>query len=167
MGRSLSGRRCATVRRRPILRAIWAILCKDAIVDKRSNNISLIQVLDEFMIPAPPPEPVTDTDRNQGILFDANLVVLWTRSDLNTPERAQMRSKIVAPNGSAAESVVIDIDLTDIITRARSIGHIAVLPHFTQEGEYVIRIEMKSPDSDWEEAFELPLWVNIQQDTPC
>ena len=80
------------------------------------------------------------------------------------PEKAQARSRIIAPNGGEARSGEVEIDLTDII-RARAIGRVTGFPPFTQVGEYTIKIETKAQDSEWQEVFELPLWVNIQTDT--
>ena len=145
------------------MRAIWAILCRNTIIDQRSNNISLIEVIDELTVPAPPPELMAETDGELSMLFDGDLVILCTRSDLDTPEKAQVRSTIIAPNGGEARTGEVEIDLTDIV-HARAIGHIAELPPLTQGGEYTIKIETKVHDSEWQEVFELPLWVNIQTD---
>ena len=152
-------------KRRCTLRAVWAILCENTIIDQRSNNVSLIEVIDELTIPAPAPEPMTETKGEPRKFFDADLVVLWARSKLDLPEKAQMRSKIVAPNGGEARSGESEVDLTENI-RLRSIGRIAGLPPFTQAGEYRIKIEAKESDSEWQEVFELPLWVSVQTDTP-
>ena len=47
----------------------------------------------------------------------------------------------------------------------RSIGRLTELPLLpTSEGQYVFKVELKELDGDWEEAFELPLWINIQSD---
>ena len=147
------------------MRAVWAILCQNTIIDQRSNNISLIEVIDELTVPAPPPELVTEANGELGMLFDGNLVILWARSDLGTPEKAQVRSRIIAPNGGEARTGEVEVDLTEIV-RARAIGRIAELPLFTQVGEYTIKIETKAHDSEWREVFELPLWVNVQADAP-
>ena len=147
------------------MRAIWAILCQNTIIDQRSNNVSLIEVIDELAAPAPPPDLMTETIEEPSILFDANLVVLWARSDLDIPEKAQARSRIIAPNGGEARSGEVEIDLTDIM-RARAIGRITTFPPFTQVGEYTIKIETKSNDAEWQQVFELPLWVNVQTDAP-
>ena len=147
------------------MRAIWAILCQNTIIDQRSNNISLIEVIEELTVPVPPPELMTEGDGELSMLVDGNLVILWTRSDLNVPEKAQTRSRIISPNGGEAQSGDFEIDLTEIV-RARVIGRIAELPPLTQTGEYTIKIETKVDDSEWQEEFELPLWVNVQTDGP-
>lgn len=152
-------------KRRQILRAIWAILCKNTIIDQRSNNISLIEVIDEISLPAPAPESVTETSGQPAVGFDASLVILWARSDPDMPEKAQVRNSVVTPKGFQTQSTENEIDLTDAL-RVRSIGQIARFPLLSQDGEHTLKIEMKAADTDWQEAFELPLWVNIQTDSP-
>ena len=148
------------------MKVIWAILCRNAITDQQSNNISLIEVIDEITIPAPPPANVPETSEDSGIALDASLVMLFARSHQDSPEVAQSRLRIVAPNGTQIQSVEQEIDLTEI-PRARAIGRLIGLPTvLPQDGEYLLKIEAKAPDSDWEEGFELPLWINLQEDTP-
>ena len=147
------------------MKAIWAILCKNVIVDQQSNNVSLIEVIDEFTIPVPPPVNLPEIDGEPGILLDVSLVVLWARSHRDTPEKAQSRTSIVTPDGTEARSLENEVDLTEAI-RARAIGRIVGFPHpLNHGGEYLFRIELKVPGSDWKEELELPLWVNVQKDT--
>ena len=144
---------------------VWAILCRNAIIDQRSNNVSLIEVIDEITIPVQIPESITNASDQPVMVTDASLVILCARSDFNVPEKSLMRQRIVAPDGDEARTNENEIDLTDDV-RLRAIGHIAGFPPLiTQDGEFTIKIEVKAPDSDWQEMFELPLWVTVQTDT--
>ena len=158
-------RNCGSGKKRRILKVIWAILCDKAIINQQSNNVSLIEILDEITLVAPAPEPVTETSEEPNIFIDASLVASWARSDFNMPEKAQTRTRIVTSGGEGLLSNELEIDLTDDM-RIRTIGLIGRIPFLTQDGEYTIKIEAKAPDSDWLEMFELPLWVNTQTDTP-
>ena len=151
---------------RQILKVIWALLCQYVITDQRSNNISLIEVIDGITIPAPPPVNVPETSQDSRLNLNASLVALYARSDHGLPEVAQSRLRIVSPEGAQILSEEQEVDLTDA-TRARAIGQIIGLPTpLPQDGEYLLKIEVKAPDSGWEEAFELPLWVDLEKDVP-
>ena len=43
------------------MKVLWALLCKNVITDQDTNNISLIEVVDELTIPAPPPQSASTT----------------------------------------------------------------------------------------------------------
>ena len=148
------------------MNVIWAILCQNVIVSQQSNNISLIEVIDELTVPVPPPQTLGESDEEFSATLDFRLTVFWARSDHRIPERGQSRVKLVAPDGRESTPVEQEIDLTQF-PRMRSIGRMIGSPlPLTQEGQYRFIIEVKTPDSDWQEVSELPLWVAIQTDNP-
>ena len=47
----------------------------------------------------------------------------------------------------------------------RGIGHLIESPFpVLQEGQYLFKVEAKTEGLDWQEMFELPLWVKVQTD---
>ena len=146
------------------MKVIWALLCEKTIVDQESNNLSLIEVIDELIVPAPLPQGVHGSGAEGSSILDLRLVVLWERSDPLRPEKGQARIRIIAPNASESSVAEHEVDLMES-PRMRAIGHLLGSPMpFTQEGQYFVKIEAKTADSDWQELFELPLQVSVQTD---
>ena len=148
------------------MKVIWAILCQNAIVAQESNNVSLIEVIDELTVPAPPPRRPNEPTDEIGLLLDARLVILWSRDDINAPETGISRTRLVAPDGRESLSPEIEIDLTHF-PRSRSIGRLGAFPFPpTHEGEHLFKIEVKTSANKWVQVAELPLLIQVQSDAP-
>ena len=148
------------------MKVIWAILSENAIVDRQSNNISLIEVIDELTVPVPPPQVVSQSGEQLQIPFSFCLSILFARTDIGVAEKGRYSVTIIGPDGVKSESRELDVDLMENL-RSRSIGRMGEFPlPLTVEGQYSFKIDVKSVDSDWKEAFELPLRVNFQRDDP-
>lgn len=91
----------------------WSLICRRAIVDKASNLLTLIDLLEELTIDGeevlPDPEP-GDT----GVATDAQLVCLWTRSDPSEAEHFWQTVALVGPNGETnTPDVKVEVELAD------------------------------------------------------
>ena len=81
----------------------WTIVCEHAVVDRFTNNLSLLQVVDQISVGGVP-----ESNTQMPLPFDA--MTLWERDDLESPETGQTRTVIVDPNGeetSATETIVV------------------------------------------------------------
>ena len=149
------------------MKVLWAILCENVIINQQTNNVSLIEVVDQITVPAPPPGNVVKPDEKIGTFLNMRLVVLWARSDRDVPESGQARIRIIAPDGKEAQTTEHHVDLSEV-PRSSAIGSIVGFPFpLTDEGEHLFRVEKRTPDSSWSKEFELPLWVEIQTDSPA
>ena len=150
------------------MKVIWAILCQSAVIDKDSNNVSLLNIIEEITIPAEPPliEQPAGEDISQLIgpgLFD--FVILWSRSDPEVAEHGLGRIRLLLPNNEPLfTSTEFEVDLTRYLrSRLRS-----KFPGFpTRRGEiirgiYDFVVESRSEGDEWEERFVLPLRVALQ-----
>ena len=148
------------------MRVTWALICRHAITNRDSNNISLIEVIDELTVAGPPPQSDLQVGEASNVLIDLQLVVLWSRSDPNISEKSPTRVKAVGPYGAEALTVERIVDLTEF-SRMRMLAHLLGAPiPFAQQGQYLFNIEVQTCDSQWEEVFQVPLWVNVQTDDP-
>ena len=148
------------------MKVLWALLCGNVITDQRTNNVSLIEIIEQITVPAPPPGSVAEVDGQSGTLFNMRIVVLWARSDRDVPEKGQARVRMIAPDGKESQSMEHEVDLIKL-PRVRAIGHIVGFPFpLTHEGEHFFRVEKQTADSTWKTVFELPVWVQIQTDSP-
>ena len=80
------------------MRHVWSILCSKGIIDKASNNISLIETLEEIHVPA---EIIGGREGGLEVIpaIPLNWVTLWTRSDPTKAEKNWTRNTIVSPSG--------------------------------------------------------------------
>ena len=141
---------------------LWALLCRNTITDKETNNISLIEVVDELTIPGPPPQTPDATVDEPSPIFNLYLVALWSRSDIDEPEEGDTRIRAITPDDRHAVSPELHVDLTEAV-RARSIGRLVRSPFVvSRQGVYRFKLEARTTTSDWIEMFEAPLWISIQ-----
>src|SRR5687768_16274240 len=99
------------------IRHVWSVLCSKSTVDRETNNVSLIEVLEQLEITATvtrigssgqaaPPIPTIP-----GAPFTGELVTLWARTDPAQPARGIARVRLLSPQGAelAAFEYAIDV----------------------------------------------------------
>ncbi len=160
------------------MKVIWTILCERTIVEQDTNQISFFNVIGEVTIPVQPPDEselpygglsprvVDESELAYGGLSPrVVLVVLWERYNPDLPEIGIGRVRLVGPDNDVLLHFRHEVDLQET-SGARAIIKMPGLPVRSQ-GRHLFKIEAKSPDSDWQEMFELPLNVVIQtEDSP-
>lgn len=132
---------------------VWAILCSKAIVDKRTNMMTLIEAIDvvegEF--------PVVDGKNPVNIgPISIQLASFWYRTDMEKPETGKAKHTLLGPNGEELGQHEIEIDLQESVSRY-GIATLPSLP-YAGIGLYRIQIEkMDQRDNSWTRTASLPL----------
>ena len=142
------------------MRVIWAVLCRQSLLDRDTNNVSLIDVIEEIQISAIPPQ--VEADDSGSALLAANvveLIVLFGRSEFNTSEKGRGRLRLLTPNGTSSSAHEFEVDLTNNL-KHRFRLKIPGIP-IQGEGIYYFLVDCKTDADNWEEKFALPLEVNI------
>ena len=116
---------------------VWTVLCRRAITDRETNQTSLIDSI-EGLTATISAEKVKEAERDNkriGVEVGAVLVSFWVRSDLKIPEMGEMRTRVVAPDGSVVsrEDAKASVNLRDN-RRMRMHLEIPALP-FAGEGQ--------------------------------
>jgi len=70
----------------------WSIACEHAVVDRYTNNVSLLHIIDQITVRVPP-EPASP------IPISLDVMTLWERGDAESPESGESRTVIVTPQG--------------------------------------------------------------------
>ena len=100
---------------------IWSVLCTSAVIDKDTNNVTLVQVVERVNVAVQPSAGAT-------LPIQMELVTLWGRKDLDQPERGRARFQLLASdNTELGPNYTYDIDLSTY-ARTRQRIHFANLP---------------------------------------
>ena len=83
---------------------VWSVLCSNTIIDKDSNNISLIDALEQWNLPP-------DTEFPVVIGNPFVLVSLWSRANLSQGAKGRAKVTIRNPEEEAKDIPEYEIDL--------------------------------------------------------
>lgn len=120
------------------MKLAWLVMCQRALLDQ-TNNISLVQVLDEIGIPAPP----EGSDATGTLIpLQCAVVAFWRRSVSDKPESAQTRARILGPDGHEISKLEVGVNLTNAKS-TRWIGQLAGIP-YRGPGTYVATMEVEA-----------------------
>ncbi len=137
---------------------LWTVLCSRSLVDVESQNISLLEVIDEITLPA-------DTfveKSNVPVNLQIELVTCWRRSNLTQPGKSRARMVLSGPNGKTLEEQAYSVDLTEG-PRRRTRIRIPGL-NLTGPGTYTFQVELQSiGNGPWMKVAKLPLDVMLNE----
>lgn len=135
---------------------IWTVLCSESSVDKDSNNISLLGVIEQVGVDQRPEEG--DLAR-----VSLELVSLWSRTDLEHGERGEGRWRIETAGGTTHEGEIFPIDLTEY-RRLRTRNQFDGLP-LNGVGYHWFVVEFRYDDDEpWNEVSRVPVEVRLIED---
>jgi len=139
---------------------IWTVVCRNCLVDKDTNTISLIEVIEEVAVvadilsrPTPPPRQLANMSMP---IF--NVVSYWCRERDETPEKGRARLRVINPTGEAHLIGENEVDLTEF-TRLRHVNKLLGLPG-SSPGKYQFEISRLEGDN-WVPVFHLPFWIQL------
>lgn len=132
---------------------IWSILCRQGLVNKFTNGVSLIDAIEEIVIETERPPP----QEWRLVPIQAVLVSFFERSDPAIPEQARVKIEIVAPNGDIhSKPLVSEIGLDDNV-RSRTFVNMEGLPvHGFGAHRFLVSMS-QDVGSAWMRVAELPL----------
>ena len=134
----------------------WSIICRRAIIDKRTNHLSMIDALDGLNFQMTDNEKSDDTWT--AVPVELALVILYRRSDMNEPEEVNSRLFIEGPSNQRFPTIIdghIDLKASH---QSRSITEFLELP-FQESGIYWFIVELEQ-DGEWVEATRAQLILN-------
>jgi hypothetical protein len=120
----------------------FALLAQSVSVDRESNNLSIINVIDELTVPRETPDPPKGKILPAGFSFF--LLMVWERSSAAVPETKEGRVLLVGPNSKRPAGIApIKIDLTGTNLRCRIMLRTDVLP-YQGPGTYTFVVQLKA-----------------------
>lgn len=147
------------------MKVIWAVLCQRSLLDRDTNNISLIDVVEEIQVTAMPPQVEPGDPAYQLLATNVvEFVVLFGRSNFDTPETSRGRVSLKTPSGTSTNAHEFEVDLSHNL-KHRFRLKIPGIP-IDGEGIYNFLVDCKTGTGDWDEKFVLPLEVKILANIP-
>lgn len=141
---------------------IWTVLCSRSLIDQRTNNISLIDIIEELRIVGP---PLPQSGEQVIIPINFEVVTLWSRGEDNLPFRGHGRLLFIDPAGNTLRSLDFEIDLS-VFQRVRNcLGIIGFLVQ--NQGRHILRVQMRGNGiEEWHTVANIPLNILFQPPEP-
>lgn len=132
---------------------VWTVLCSKSAIDIESNNVSILDVIEQISIPG---EPKPD-----GVLpMSFEIISLWIRSEPAKPEQGIERIIFVTPSHKSSIVTEIPIELLEA-ERQRNRVKFSGLP-ISEEGRHYFNIEYKLDEQEWIKTASIPLTIHFE-----
>ena len=144
------------------MKHVWSALCLKSVIDKASNNISLLEVIEE--IHASPYE-LKGEEGNTGLFVPMPIhwVSLWERSNPEIPEKTWIKDTIKLPSGKLLGEQELEVDL--LAKKRRRLIRMVPVPPSNELGRYVFETRVKNEgETRWKKVSEVPLEIIMEKD---
>lgn len=146
---------------------VWSILCDRSVIDKSSNQVSLLNVVESLNLFVDQEELDTlrqldsSSDEAPSVRRRMHFVTWWVRSDLEAPETVPIRIVVISPRGTRGGTAPATVDLSE-----KSSYRIQIVIDglkFLGEGRYWFAVEQKVGTEEWCEVARVPLTVAVTE----
>lgn len=141
-------------------RHLWTIICEKATIDRDTNNISLIEIIEGISVGVE-----AQQDLNKPLASTIVLPVTWTvvstyvRDDLTTVEKAEGELRLISPSGQTMATSPFEIDLTQFV-RMHCLMKFVGWP-VSEPGHQLLKVAVKSTEGKQIQTVEVPLEVRF------
>lgn len=144
------------------MKHIWSVLCSKGIIDKKTNNISLIEIIEEMKFVTEIQGISEESDINLVGQMPVDWVTLWVRSDVEKPEKAKVKDTIISPSGKTILEKEYEIDLQNH-KRMRATRRVS-LPPANESGVFLFLTQVNGDEKrTWNIVGEIPIFVTIER----
>jgi hypothetical protein len=146
------------------IQCVWAILCSNSITDRESNNLSLINIIEQFNVPKEVFYEQKKAGKPLPLQAKYELVSMWRRAfklELSNEEIvSELKIVTIDPNGKMINETVLPFKFPQSMKRLRvQLALPAML--LTVAGDYVHEIFLKFPKEEtFKKVHEVPFEVN-------
>lgn len=142
------------------MKHLWSILCRHGVVDKDSNVLTLVDVLEEVSVQfhGATPDPVG----SHVLQIQMELVTLWSKEELDRSKTNRFRVVLETP-GDPQPTVRPEctVKFSDDKLRVRSIAKTTALL-WRGVGTYTFFVQVLGAKGKWKTVAELPFEVRIK-----
>lgn len=140
---------------------IWSVVCGKSTTDRESNNLSLLDILEQVNLLGPAPDPGT----NVALPLQFELVSLWSKSNLGEPEQSVSRIRMIAPDNTEILSNEFPVNLTEHARMRTQMKSIMFPLHGA--GRYTFTVEIRRADNNWDMVARIPVQVESIAQAPA
>jgi hypothetical protein len=118
------------------------LVAQNIVIDRGSNNMSIINVIDEVVVP----KDVVEPEKGKYIAgaFPVMALGIWRRSNRAEPEIADARVRFFGPRSKEPLGTTeVKVDLSGTLTRKRTVVKFDAFP-YVGVGIYRIEFQLKS-----------------------
>lgn len=154
-----------------MIKHIWSVLCQKSLIDSETNNLTLVDVLEELSINISIPPLTVGTPANSvinriDVLISYEIVSLWVRDSAKTKETINLSIELLDPTGKGVSkqehTVVMNENLLRYRTRLKIVGLGISTP-----GHYSFLVKIKEENKEnYRTVAELPLEIKIIKNNP-
>ncbi|MGE0582936.1 MAG: hypothetical protein AB7P31_12495 [Steroidobacteraceae bacterium] len=137
---------------------VWSILCREPLIDRQTNSLSLVGVLEEVQVEfaypkgsEPPELPVT--------AMPIHVVSYWVRDPREKGVVERLRARILSPSRKQIGTIEHQFSMVDHV-RARNVLTARAL-RLASAGRYTVEIQQPAGKEKWRTVARLPLDVTI------
>lgn len=143
------------------IKHIWSVLCKESVINKDDNNISIHGVLEQLSVSLSPIKKTGKLPEKFGIPMNYEIVSMWQRSKEVEYAKAEIEYIFVDSENTELLINTQTIEISKTSRRHRSRMKITGMP-LTKEGDYTFKVKIKEENSNaFRLVAELPLEVKI------
>ena len=130
----------------------WSLLCQATIIDKDTNLISIINVIEAIKIAETPSEEKT---LNAPIQF----VSVWSRTNLGKTHKGESLYAFYSPSGELIKEVEHPVDLKKY-ERMRTRVSLGDMKLPDGSGKYEVKVKYRNnKDDEWRDVASIPLKI--------
>ena len=148
---------------------VWTVFCARSIVDRGTNQVTLVDAIEVIglLVTAEEEAKVKEgLTRKEDLAFpmETILVSLWTRSQLEVPEKGIYRTTLFAPDGSPCPPVVQKEHTVDLTAhpRLRTSLKLSGLP-LRGPGLHSFQLEQNMGADQWETVARVPFVITYDR----
>lgn len=128
---------------------VWTVACSRAVIDVKSNNVSLQNVIEQINI-------VEELQPDGMVNIPLEIITLWARAKPDVPDQGKSRITFLSPSGKVLGSTESEVDLSKH-ERSRTRLKFQGIP-IREPGHYIFRVELQDKRA-WHQVAIIPLQV--------
>ncbi len=147
-----------------MIRHIWSVLCRRAIVDSGTNNLTISDVLEELSVDIKVEKKNIESLKLINLPLEFEIVSFWKKEgDPTSDIKAESEIEVINPEGKSLQIFKQQVNLPPKMRRLRTILRVMGLT-LDNSGNYTLKVTIKEEhDKAFQVVSEIPLQVQLNK----
>lgn len=147
-----------------MIRHIWSVLCRRAIVDSGTNNLTISDVLEELSVDIKVEKKNIESLKLINLPLEFEIVSFWKKEgDPTSDLKAESEVEVINPEGKSLQTFKQQVNLPPKMRRLRTILRVMGLT-LDNSGDYTLKVTIKEEhDKAYQVVSEIPLQVQLNK----